>query len=366
MSRSRRAFAVALAATVLSGTVLGLAGCSRAAETPAGGGSPAAPAEPAGPATELRLGYFPNVTHAAAIIGVDKGFIAGELGSTKLTTQQFNAGPDAVNALLGGSLDASFIGSGPAINAFSKSNGEAVRIVAGATDGGAQLVVRPSITTPDQLKGKVIADPQLGNTQDIALKKWLQENKLADGPDKVIIASLENARTLDSYKQGAVDGGWLPEPWASRLVDAGATLLLDEKTRWPGGHFPTTVLVVRTEFLTQHPETVRALIRGELKAIDYAASNPAEAKTVVNDGVLKLTGKNLTQPVLDRAWADIKISSDPLASTFAQLSKDSVTAGITEQETDVHGLFDVSLLNTELQAAGKPAVDSAGLDKPKG
>jgi NitT/TauT family transport system substrate-binding protein len=363
MSARRRA----LAAVLLTAATLGVAGCSRAAESPAGSPSDqGAAAAPAGPAAELRLGYFPNVTHAAAIIGVDKGFIAGELGSTKLTTQQFNAGGDAVNALLGGSLDASFVGSGPAINAFSKSDGKAVRIIAGATDGGAQLVVRPAITTPDGLKNKVIADPQVGNTQDIALKKWLREQNLADGPDKVVVAALDNARTLDSYKQGAVDGGWLPEPWASRLVDAGATLLLDEKARWPGGHFPTTVLIVRTDYLTQHPETVRGLLRGELKAIDYATSNPAEAKTVVNDGVQKLTGKSLTQPVLDRAWADITLSADPLASTFTQLSKDSVTAGVTEQETDLHGLFDLSLLNTELQAAGKPAADTAGLDKPRG
>ncbi|HTK63321.1 MAG TPA: ABC transporter substrate-binding protein [Pseudonocardia sp.] len=363
MSARRRA----LAAVLLTAAAIGVAGCSRAAESPAApsGGDQAA-AAPAGPAAELRLGYFPNLTHAAAIIGVDKGFIAAELGSTKLTTQQFNAGGDAVNALLGGSLDASFIGSGPAINAFSKSDGKAVRIIAGATDGGAQLVVRPTISSPDQLKGKVIAVPQVGNTQDIALRKWLKEVNLADGPDKAVVAALDNPRTLDSYKLGAVDGGWLPEPWASRLVDAGAKLLLDEKTRWPGGHFPTTVLVVRTDYLTQHPETVRALLRGELKAVDFINGNSAEAKTLVNDGVQKLTGKNLAPPVLDRAWADIHVSADPLASTFAQLSKDSVTAGVTEQETDVHGLFDLTALNTELQAAGKPAVDTAGLDKPKG
>lgn len=365
MSARRRA----LAAVLLTAAALGVAGCSRAAEPPAGspaGDQGAAAAAPAGPAAELRLGYFPNVTHAAGIIGVDKGFIAGELGSTKLTTQQFNAGGEAVSALLGGSLDATFVGSGPAINAFAQSKGQAVRIIAGATDGGAQLVVRPTISSPDQLKGKVIAVPQVGNTQDIALRKWLKEVNLADGPDKAIVAALDNPRTLDSYKQGAVDGGWLPEPWASRLIDAGAKLLLDEKTRWPGGHFPTTVLIVRTDFLNQHPETVQALVRGELKAVDFINGNPTEAKNLVNAAILKLTGKNLTPPVLDRAWADIHVSADPLASTFAQLAKDSVTAGVTEQETDVHGLFDLSALNAALQAEGKPAVDGAGLDKPKG
>ncbi len=232
---------------------------------------PRRPRPPATPAAELRLGYFPNVTHASAILGVEQGLFSKELGGTKLTTQTFNAGGDAVNALLGGSLDATFIGSGPAINAFAKSDGQAVRLIAGATAGGAQLVVKPEITSPAQLKGKTLATPQKGNTQDIALKKWLGENGLTagDGPDDVKIANLDNPRTLDAFKQGTVDGGWLPEPWSSRLVlDAGASVLLDEATLWPNGKFPTTVLVVRTEFLQQYPDTVRALLRGHLKAID--------------------------------------------------------------------------------------------------
>ncbi len=343
--------------------LVGLGACSRAdtgADTPGADLSPAA---------ELRLGYFPNVTHAPAIIGVDKGFIPGELGSTKLTTQQFNAGGEAVNALLGGSLDATFIGSGPAINAFAKSGGKVVRLVAGATEGGAQLVVRPGITGPEQLAGRTVATPQKGNTQDIAFKKWLQEHNLTDGagPAAVSIANLDNPRTLDAYRQGSLDGGWLPEPWASRLVlDAGATVLLDEKTLWPGGRFPTTVLLVRTDYLAEHPDTVRALIRGHLKALDFAAAHPAEAKTVVNDGLEKLTRNRLSPAVLDRAFAGITLGPDPLAATFPQLAKDSVTAGIVEQETDLRGLLDVSLLNAELGAAGTPAVDAAGLDKPQG
>jgi NitT/TauT family transport system substrate-binding protein len=361
MSR-RRTFVAALTATLVAGAAL--AGCSRAAESPAGGGS-GAPAS--GPAAELRLGYFPNVTHAPAIIGADQGLFAGELGSTKLTTQQFNAGGEAVTALFGGSLDATYIGSGPAINAFAKSNGAAVRVIAGATSGGAQLVVKPGITGPDQLKGKTIAIPQVGNTQDIALRKWLKEKNLADGPDAVKVTALDNPRTFDAFKQGTVDGGWLPEPWASRLVvDAGATVLLDERSLWPNGQFPTTVLIVRTQFLAQHPDTVRALIRGHLKALDHIAADPARAQVEVNNGVEKLTGKKLTDPVLNRAFANITLGPDPLAATFSQLAKDSVTAGVTPTETDVHGLFDLGPLNTELQAAGKPTVDTAGLDKPKG
>jgi NitT/TauT family transport system substrate-binding protein len=359
----RRLRAPALLLTALA--LLTATACSRAERAPE---APAAPAA-GGVAQELRLGYFPNVTHAPAIIGVEQGLFSAELGTTTLTPQTFNAGGDAVNALLGGSLDATYIGSGPAINAFAKSEGAAVRLVAGATAGGAQLVVKPEITSPEQLRGRTIATPQLGNTQDIAFKKWLSENGLTagDGPQDVKIANLDNPRTLDAFRQGSVDGGWLPEPWSSRLVlDAGAAVLVDEATLWPDGRFPTTVLVVRTEFAQQYPDTVRALLRGHLKAIDAANADPAQAKAVVNAGLQKLTGSALAEPVIDRAFTGITLDPDPLAATFPQLAQDSVTAGITDEATDLAGFVDVGPLNAELVAAGKPAVDAAGLDKPGG
>jgi NitT/TauT family transport system substrate-binding protein len=339
-----------------------LASCSRAAES-----TTAAPAATA-PAAELRLGYFPNITHAPALIGVDKGLFTAELGTTKLTTQTFNAGGDEIAALLGGSLDAGFIGSGPAINGFAKSDGKDVRLIAGSTSGGAQLVTSPDITTPDQLKGKIIATPQKGNTQDVALKAWLKKNNLAEGtgPDEVTVQNLDNPRALDLFKTGQIAGGWLPEPWSSRLVDAGAKVLVDEKTLWPNGQFPTTVLIVRTQYLQEHPDTVAALIRGEQKAIDFATTNTAEAKTVANDAIKKLTNASLAPAVLDRAFSELSFTLDPLAATFPQLSKDSVTAGVTTKETDLKGFVDVAPLNSVLQATGKPAVDAAGLDKAQG
>jgi NitT/TauT family transport system substrate-binding protein len=359
MHRHRvRALLLALVALLV------LTACSRREAAP----EPAAPAGGGTPAAELRLGYFPNITHAPALIGVANGYVAQELGSTKLTTQTFNAGPEEVSALLGGSLDAGFIGSGPAINAFAKSNGEAVRLVGGSTSGGAQLVVSSDITTPEQLKGKIIATPQAGNTQDIALKKWLKENNLpiGSGPDAVTVQNIENPRTLDLFKSGEVAGGWLPEPWSSRLVDAGASVLVDEKTLWPDGEFPTTVLIVRTQFLQEHPQTVEALLRAEQRAIDFATTDQAQAKTVTNDAIKQLTNSSLAPAVLDRAFTELSFDIDPLASTFPQLAKDSVTAGISEKETNLAGFVDVTPLNAVLSGLGKPAVDAAGLDKAQG
>jgi NitT/TauT family transport system substrate-binding protein len=343
----------------LSAVVLaaGLAACSRADRDP----EPASANADKGPAARLRLGYFPNVTHAAALIGLDKGLYAKELGTgTKLVPTKFNAGPEAVGALLGGSLDASFIGSGPAINAYARSNGEAVRLIAGATSGGAQLVVRPGIAKPADLAGKTVVTPQLGNTQDVSLKKWLSQQGLTG---KVKVTNLENAQTLDAFKQGKVDAAWLPEPWSSRLVlDAGAKVLVDEAKLWPGGRFPTTVLIVRTAFLQEHPQTVRALLKGLIASTDFAA-DPAAAKAAVNAQLEELTGKSLKPAVIDRAFANITLTVDPVASTFPQLAKDAVTAGVAKQPADVAGFADLGALNDVLAQAGKPAVDAAGLDR---
>ncbi|MET7281356.1 ABC transporter substrate-binding protein [Kribbella sp. NPDC005582] len=348
----RRLLAASAAALTL---VVAAAGCSRAE----GKDAPAA-ATGKGPAAELRLGYFPNVTHAAALVGLDQNLFSKDLGSTKLVPTKFNAGPEAVGALLGGSLDATFIGSGPAINAYAKSKGEAVRLIAGATSGGAQLVVKPGITKPEDLVGKTVVTPQLGNTQDVSLKKWLSDKGLTG---KVKVTNLENAQTLDAFKEGKVDAAWLPEPWSSRLVlDAGAKVLLDEKTIWPDGKFPTTVLIVRTQFLQEHPETVKALLSGLVAAIDSANKDQAAAKASVNKQLKALTGKELKPAVIDRAFGNIEITADPIASTFPQLAKDQAAAGIVPAAPVVAGFADLGPLNDVLSKAGKPTVDAAGLD----
>jgi NitT/TauT family transport system substrate-binding protein len=353
ITRTPRAVAAAAVAVAL----LVVAGCSRADKA----GDDAAPVADKGAATELRLGYFPNVTHAPALIGLGEGLFAKELGSTKLVPTKFNAGPEAVTALLGGSLDASFIGSGPAINAFAKSKGDAVRLIAGTVSGGAQFVTKPNITKPEDLIGKTIATPQLGNTQDVSLKKWLAGKGLTG---KVKVTNLENAATLDSFKKGDVDGAWLPEPWSSRLIlDAGAKVLVDEADLWPGGKFPTTVLIVRTQFLKEHPATVKALLAGLVASIDAGTADKATAEKTVNKQLLDLTGKSLKQPVIDRAFSKIELTADPVASTFPQLAKDQVTAGIAKDAPDVAGFADLTLLNEVLKAAGKPEADPAGLDK---
>jgi NitT/TauT family transport system substrate-binding protein len=319
-----------------------------------------------GRAAELRLGYFANVTHAAAIIGVDNGLIQKELGDTKLATTTFNAGPAAVEALFSGALDATYIGPNPAINAFAKSNGEAVRIIAGATSGGAQLIVNEDIKSSADLAGKTLATPSLGNTQDVALRSWLKDegyetNK--DGTGEVFITPTENAQSLSEFQAGRIDGAWVPEPWASRLVlEAGGKVLVDEKDLWPNGEFVTTHLIVRTEFLEQFPETVNELLTAHVAAVEYANDDSDAAKTVVNDGIEKLTSKRLPDEVIDRAWPNLTITDDPIASSLQKSADDAAEVGISD-EVDLNGIYELAPLNAILRTAGLPPVSAAGLGK---
>ncbi|PVZ52276.1 ABC transporter substrate-binding protein [Arthrobacter sp. H-02-3] len=321
------------------------------------------------PAAELRLGYFGNITHAPALVGVNKGFLAKELGQTKLTTQVFNAGPAAIEALNAGAIDATYIGPNPAINSYVKSGGASVSIIAGAASGGAQLVVRPGITSAADLKGKTLASPQLGGTQDVALRAWLGKQGFktsTDGGGDVAINPTENAQTLKLFQDGKLDGAWLPEPWASRLVlQAGAKVLVDEKDLWDGslsgkpGEFPTTVLIVNKKFAAEHPATVQALLKGHVESVDWLNAAPAgEKATVLNAALKAAAGSALPADVIDRSLKNIVFTIDPLAGTYKKLLQDGVDAGTTKQ-ANISGIFDLTALNA---VAGKK-ISAQGLGK---
>lgn len=350
----RRSGAVArtIAAIVATALLALVAGCT---SSPAGSAAVA----DIGAAVTLRLGYFANVTHATPVVGVARGTYAAHLGATRLETQIFNAGPAAVEALLAGSLDAAYVGPNPAINAFTRTKGAAVRIVAGATSGGAALVVKPGISSAEQLRGKTLATPQLGGTQDVALRAWLAEHGLRTSPSgggDVTVAPNDNATTLQLFADGKVDGGWLPEPWASRLVvEGGGSVLVDERDLWPSGRFVTTNLLVSTKFLRQHPATVRALLDAQVETSGWINANRPAAQQVVQDELVRLTGKGLKPAVMERAFAGVEITDDPVASSLDSSARHATEIGLLPK-TDLHGIYDLRALTAALAAAGRPAV----------
>jgi len=308
----------------------------------------------------LRLGYFPNLTHAPALAGIKKGYFASALGS-KVTIQShtFNAGGDAVTAILSSSIDVTFAGPSPTTNAFVQSHGQAVRVIAGSTSGGALLVVKPTIASVHDLRGTKIADPQLGATQDVALRWFLKSNGYATdtaGGGDVNIVPQDNAQTLTAFKQGQIDGAWVPEPWASRLVVEGkGKVLVDERDLWPQGRFVTTNLVVRTDFLQAHPKRIKALLEGLYQAVAYLNANPAEAQSLTNDAVSELTGKKLAAGVVSAAWPHMTFMLDPLAATLKASADHAHGAGLLPS-VELKNLYDLSLLNQVLAAHNEAAV----------
>ncbi len=313
----------------------------------------------------LRLGYFPNVTHAPAIIGVENGVFAEALGdNVKLELATFNSGTEVNEAIFSGALDASFIGPNPAINGYARSDGEAIRIVAGTTSGGASLVVREGIDSPGDLAGTKIATPSLGNTQDVALRAWLLEQGYetdTSGGGDVSITPQDNADTLAAFQSGALDGAWVPEPWATRLVlEGGGQVLVNEADLWPEGRFVTTHLIVATSFLDEHPDVVRDLIAGLADSIDLANADPEAAQQTVNAGIERITTKALSDETIVGAWANLTFTLDPIASSLQGSADDAVEVGLLEPvDLADPGIYDLTLLNEVLAERGASAV--AGL-----
>ena len=280
------------------GALVGLViGALLVAVAPAGASS-AAKSDP----TTLHLGYFDNVTHAPALVALQGDILKKKLGANSLETSIFNAGPAEVTAILSGSIDAGYIGPNPTVTAFVQSHG-AVQVVSGAASGGAFLVVKPTIKSVKDLKGKTLATPQLGNTQDVALRSYLKKHGLktdTSGGGDVSIRPEDNAVTVTAFASGDIDGAWVPEPYATRLVkEGGGKILVDERDLWPAGKYVTTDLIVRTDYLKDHPDVVQQLLEANVAAIDLINTKPADAEKLVGDKISADTGKALA-PISSR------------------------------------------------------------------
>ncbi|WP_254885505.1 ABC transporter substrate-binding protein [Streptomyces sp. NA02950] len=315
---------------------------------------------------KVKVGYFANLTHATALVGLRKGGqIQQALGGTQARPFVFNAGPSEIEALNAGSIDIGWIGPSPSINGYVKSHGENLKIISGSVSGGVKLVVNPKkIKSENDVKGKKIATPQLGNTQDVAFLNWIAKKgwkvDAQSGKGDVSVVRSDNKVTPDAYKSGAIDGAWVPEPTASKLVAEGGKVLLDEASLWPDKKFVITNLIVRQSFLKEHPKVVEAVLRGSVKTNDWIKANPEKAKEAANAALKAETGKPLPSDVIDPAWKSIQVTDDPLARTLDTEADHAVQAGLLDKP-DLKGIYDLTLLNKVLRAEGKPTVSAAGL-----
>lgn len=309
----------------------------------------------------VRLGVFPNVTHAPGLVGIEDGFLQEAIGEdVSLDVSYFNAGGEAIEAIFSEALDITFVGPNPAINGFAQSDGEAVRLIAGSTSGGAALVVSDEISAAGDLEGATLASPALGNTQDVAMRAWLADEGFETdqtGGGDVSITPLANPDILQAFQNGELDGAWVPEPWATRLIEeGGGHVLIDEADLWPEGQFVTTHLLVRTEFLDEHPDVVRDLLSGHLDALDSIAEDPEAAQVTTLDAIEAISGTRLDEDIVAAAWDNLTFTADPIASSLAKSAEDATSVGLLD-EVDLNGIYDLTLLNELLEERGQDEVE---------
>lgn len=326
-----------------------------------------APAVSAAEKVIIRVGHFPNITHAQAVIAhglsrQGKGWFEERLGpNVEIQWFVYNAGPTSMEAMFTQAIDLTYVGPSPAINAHLRAKGEEIRIVAGSCSGGAALVVQPDgrIKTDADFKRRKVATPQLGNTQDVAARAWLRSKGLRitlTGGDAQVIPT-PNPDQLALFHKGNIDAVWTVEPWVSRLVlEAKGTVHLDESALWPetGGKYVTTHLVSGVRFLTDHPHLLKKWIAAHVELTRWANANPDEAKRQLNEELRAETTKPLPQKTLDRAWQRLELTHDPVRGSLLKSANDAHRIGFLKQKPDLSRIYDLRLLNEVLRGLALP------------
>ncbi len=303
----------------------------------------------------LRIGYFANINHAQAVIGIGNGDFQRNLGNVKIESQIFNAGPSAIEALVANRIDVAYVGPNPAINGYLKSDGQGLRIISGASSGGAVFVIRndSGINDTRDFEGKKFASPQLGNTQDVALRSYLLTNgyKTSENGGSVTIIPANTADIVTMMTKKDIDGAWVPEPWGTILVkQANGKIFLDERDLWPNGKFATAIIVARTDYLTNHPDVIQKLLDAHVKETIWINNNRDESIKIFNNQIQKLTGKTIPTDVISEALSRMEITYDPVKSSIDKSANDAYSLGfLGDKKPDLSNIFDLAILNKVLQ-----------------
>ena len=345
----------ALAAVAAAGVGLLAAGCASSAAS-SGSGDPAAK-------VVLRLGFLENITHAPALIGVKEGFFTKDLGkNVTLKLYPFSSGTQEATALLAGQLDAAYVGPNPAIKAWQTSGGKLIKVISGAASGGAELVVKKGITSAAELKGKQLATPSLGNTQDVALRYWLKGQGLTTtstgGGDVPVTPISPNSDAVLAFESGKIAGGWEPAPYDAEMVAAGGHVLVNEASLWPQGQFVTTEIVATQSFISQNPTVVSDLLKAQIEANSFIASNKSAAESAANAELASLTGKSLKPAILAAAFDQVTFTNDPIASSLIADAAHAEAVGLLSPVKNLSQIYDLGPLNKLLAAGGQSQVSS--------
>ena len=317
----------------------------------------------------LRIGYFPNINHAQAVIGFGSGEFQKALGdNVKVQTTVFNAGPSAIEALLAKRIDATYVGPNPAINGYVVSDGKDLKIIAGVSSGGAVFVVRDDagINSPKDFTNKKFASPQLGNTQDVALRKYLLDNgyKTVENGGNVTVVPVANSDILTLFLKKEIDGAWVPEPWGARLVKEGnGKIFLDERSLWPGGKFVTANVAVSSDYLKNNPDVIKKLLAAHVNETTWINDHKEEAIKSFNTELKKLTGKTIAEDELRDALSRLDITYDPLKLTLFRSANSAYDLGFLAKgkpRPDLSGIFDLTILDEVLKEKGLKTIGGGG------
>jgi NitT/TauT family transport system substrate-binding protein len=307
----------------------------------------------------LRIGYFPNINHAQAVIGLGRGDFQKALGdNVEVKTQIFNAGPAAIEALFANQIDVTYVGPNPAINGYVQSNGEALRIISGAASGGAVFVVRndSGINSPQDLANKKFSSPQLGNTQDVALRKYLLDNgyKTKENGGNVEVIPAKNADIVSLMIKKDIDGAWVPEPWGAKLIkEANAKVLVDERDLWSDGQFVTAHIIARTDFIEKNPDVIKKLLDTHIDRTIWINDNPEEAIRIFNAELNKLTGQTIPEDEFREGISRIDFTYDPIKESLFKSANDAFDIGfLGKTRPDISEIYDVKILNEVLKERG--------------
>jgi NitT/TauT family transport system substrate-binding protein len=276
---------------------------------------------------KIRVAFFPSIVHAVPIIGMETQIFANNLNDDlDIEVKIFDSGPQVIESIFSNSVDIAYVGPGPVINGFLKSDGNDLKILAGAASGGASFVIQKNsgLELIENYSGKRVAAPQISNTQDVSLRHYLAENglKSAEKGGDVFVLNIANPDIYTLFAKGDIDGAWVPEPWATMLVEElDGIRLFDENEFWPENKFSSVLLIGRSDYIEKNPEIIKKWINANEKTVQWINNHPDESKKLYNEFLKSYMGRTLPENIVEKSFSNIIITSEPLENsvyTFAE------------------------------------------------
>ena len=301
---------------------------------------------------KIRVAFFPSIGHIIPIVGLEEKIFEKGIGEEKqIETKLFDSGPQVIESIFSGSIDVAYVGPGPIINGFLKSDGKDIKILSGAASGGASFIIQPNsgLESLENFDGKRIASPQISNSQDVSLRHYLESHglKSVEKGGTVFVLNISNPDIYTLFAKGDIDGAWVPEPWATILVqELDGIRLFNEEKLWPNEEFASVLLIVRTEYLENNPETIQKWVESHEKIVTWINSNPDKSKSLFSSFLIDYMGKSLPTKIIDESFSNITITSDPIKNSVIIFAERADSLGYLGRDGyNLDGIFYNAVLN---------------------